>query len=466
MSTSLTHSAPVTVPDRLIHGPEEIARLIDLLLHRTWSPWAVVLVAFKDDPQQLPGTNLHEKLFTSLGVGQLNMVDFFDQMSHGKVDTSGSHVFGWYRLDVERKDYDGNAYPQPPGKLNRDGLLNAAKAKASAAGVALGKFAGVVVVAYGTPQRGTDLCGFLGGMAAICDQNTLQPSLLGQEMGHGYGLDHARANGSDEDYRDPWDAMSTNGYPWMSADHPEFTKVGPGLNAWNMRSRGWLDEKRTWSGPPLQQFQATVELRPLHRHDLPGTLAAEIGEYLVEFRVPERWDAAIPEACVLVHRFHDNHSYLMSGASGAQALTAGDSFESGHPHFSYAPWSKVEVLHIDQERHTATIRLDYRPFLPQRPPVEGPGSLFGGIEVDGGGILILNGKAFKVPPRGPARRLIEEFARYLDTGIPPGADVAAATAGRRSALVNLIRAAAELHSEAELVSETPPGVEIPTHGTR
>ena len=45
-------------------------------------------------------------------------------------------------------------------------------------------------------------------MNAFCDTLSLSPSPLGQEMGHGYGLDHARQEGSDTDYMDPWDVMS------------------------------------------------------------------------------------------------------------------------------------------------------------------------------------------------------------------------------------------------------------------
>jgi hypothetical protein len=162
----------------------------------------------------------------------------------------------------------------------------------------LDDFAGVVVSGVGT----LDLCGWIGGMAALCDSFSLTPSLLGQEMGHGYGLDHARLQGSNADYQDPWDVMSTAAWPGMQASHPEFGIVGPGLNAWNMRGRGWLDESRVWT-VPAPSWDETVQLRPLHRTDLSGFLAAQIGEYLVGFRVPERWDAAIPRACILVHRF-------------------------------------------------------------------------------------------------------------------------------------------------------------------
>ncbi|MGB9414448.1 MAG: hypothetical protein WCB26_25000, partial [Pseudolabrys sp.] len=55
-------------------------------------------------------------------------------------------------------------YPQPDGKLNRNGFLDAAKAAATAAKVDLSKFDGVVVSGFG----GTDLCGWIGAMAALC----------------------------------------------------------------------------------------------------------------------------------------------------------------------------------------------------------------------------------------------------------------------------------------------------------
>ena len=50
---------------------------------------------------------------------------------------------------------------------------------------------------------------------------------------------------------------------------------------------------------------------------LPGFLAAEIpGGYLVEFRVREGWDGAIPRAAVLIHRFESDGWFLMPGNLG------------------------------------------------------------------------------------------------------------------------------------------------------
>jgi hypothetical protein len=429
----------------------DLLEILARVRERIASPWAILLVRFSDDTQPSPSLTTYQHLFTSAGAGSLNMVDFFKDMSHGKIDVSGSEVFGWYTLPAKRGDYVGNIYPQPTGKLNRNGLLDLAKATATAAGVHLGDFAGVVV----SGLESVDLCGWVGGMAALCDSFSLSPSLLGQEMGHGYGLDHARLQGSAEDYQDPWDVMSTAGWPSMQAAHKEFDTVGPGLNAWNMRSQDWLNELRVWTAPSTV-FDTTIQLRPLHSRGLPGLLAAEIGPYLVEFRVPERWDAAIPRACVLVHRFQDNHSYLMPAASGSQDIVEGDKFEVGNPALPFADYYAAEVVQIDERNHTATVRLrGQRGHSPHLPDLVG--QLLGGVTVDGGGILILGGKIIRIPPRGPAFALVEQVVRYLEVSALTGAGTAIRVAAQREALTAIVRSVIGLHAEAEVVSHQPPG---------
>ena len=431
--------------DRLV-GTIERAR------PRVSSPWAVLLVHFQDDSTSaLPARDTYEQLFTSAGSGDgNNMVDFFSDMSHGQLDLSGSRVFGWFSLPANRSDYVGNTSPVPPGRIDRNGLLALARTTATSQGVDLSSYSGVVVCGLGA----VDLCGWIGGMAALCDSYSLQPSLLGQEMGHGYGLDHARLDGSEADYMDPWDVMSTAA-AYEDAD-PEFTDIGPGLNAWSMRSRGWLDESRVWAPHGDLPFEQDVVLRPLHRHDLRGFLAAEIGGFLVELRVQERWDAGIPRPCVLVHRFDDNHSYLMRGASGRSDLVAGDRFVSGNPDWPYARYLSVEVLHLDAGSRSATLRLSYRPAQPFPHVPDLVGTVLGGIPVDGDGIIIIGGKVIHVPPRGPVREVLEPLARYAQT--PVAGEVGPALAVRRGALEGVVRAALELHAETELVSEPPPFV--------
>lgn len=413
------------------------------------SPWAVLLIKFADDPGPDPDKTIYQKLFTPAGAGTYNMVRFFADMSHGRLDLSGSKVFGWYRLSVNRSIYVGNVYPQPTGKLNRDGLLDAGKTAATAAGVDLTKFAGVVVSGYGS----TDLCGWVGGMAALCDQHSLQPSLLGQEMGHGYGLDHARRDGSTADYQDPWDIMSTDSWHWMEEPDSNFTDIGPGLNAWCMRSRGWLREGRVWSSPdPF--LDTTITLRPLHRPDLGGFLAAELGPYLAEFRVPERWDGAIGAPCVLVHRFEDNHSYLMAGSAGQQALTTGSVFEAGRSDWPYAEFTHLDVVAIDAATERATLHISHRPAMTRAHTTELVGQIMGGIAVGGGGILILPGGRTKhVPPRGPVTELVGLVGELADREL--AGDIALGLAQRRSTLRSIVSLCERLYEENDVVSTSP-----------
>src|SRR5438128_1316499 len=158
------------------------------------TPWAVLLCKFNDDASEPFTRAFAEQLFASAGTGTLNMVDYFGDASLGAVDTSGSRVFGWLTIPQPRSAYVGSG-ANPAG---RNQLITWGRDAAAAAGVNLGGFFNIVLVM----NVGTDLFGSVNGV--VTDKNNLQPSILGQEMGHGFGLDHSRLEGSDIDYRDRW----------------------------------------------------------------------------------------------------------------------------------------------------------------------------------------------------------------------------------------------------------------------
>lgn len=180
--------------------------------------------------------------------------------------------------------------------------------------------------------------------------------------------------------------MSTRSTNFMAND-PNYTLVGPGLNAWNMRRRGWLLEHRVWTAW-RQGVDTTVVLRPLHRRDLDGYLAVEIGPYLIELRVPDRWNANIglPSMIVpvvLVHLFDANQSYLMPGTAGEQGLLQGSRFQVGNLDQPYLfEFSLgVDALQIDPVGLSAKLRLRYRPAV--NDGIQG--QTFGGVDRGGGG---------------------------------------------------------------------------------
>lgn len=351
------------------------------------TPWAILLCKFKDDNSNPPHPRkFYEDLFTSSGPGTQSMVDFFREMSHGKLDLSGSQIFppkdGWFTVNHSQAEYNKivdakiafdntppslrGVEPPDPNNIFRIWAEEAATwYHPDIPKVDLTKFSGVVAVA----NVGNVGCvGWEGAMRAICDEFSVKPSVIGQEMGHGYGLAHSRVHGSDADYQDPYDIMSTLNA--LSARHPTYDSIswplhpsvglsiGPGLNAANMDSRGWLDYKRVRK--ITDGVQTVVDLHPLHQHDLPGILALYVDQFYVEFRMNDGWDTGFPPV-VLIHYLEGNRSYLMPSTKGNYDLTKGSIFEIKEGEGRFYHHLTIEVLDIDVGKRTASVSIDYSP---------------------------------------------------------------------------------------------------------
>jgi hypothetical protein len=367
-------------------GPDADAAASELsqrsaALSTTAQPWAFLVLAFKDDPidpataiigyqEQIEATtdtrtvlDVMESFFTSKGNATFNVVRYFDEMSHGAVDMSGNQVFV-VQLDLT---YDQAIHDLGCCQAYQEKITQLAKEAAVKQGVPLQNFFGIAITSHhmlplaqgsssldGTPWTGLDYRWMRNqGMASWA-----------QEMLHGFGLQHSRRDGIPTDYLDPLDSMST--LSARSGADPDYGLRGPGLNAWNMRSHGWLDESRVYHQPGGSSDQ-TIELRPLHQRDLPGYLAAELGytengfpTFLIEYRKKEGWDSGLNASSVSVRRFEGEdgqllggHSYLMAGSNGKTELQAGDSFKSGD--------FLMTVVSIDDASSTATVRLGWYP---------------------------------------------------------------------------------------------------------
>ena len=314
-------------------------------------PWAILKLKFNDNASEPRDNAFYEDLFTASGSGSQNLFDYFRDVSHGNADLAGTRVFGWFTIPHARSEYDDLLAVDRSAARGR--LVTWARDAATANGIRLADFRGIVACF----NVQTDLFG--GSGYAVTDDFSMAPAILGQEMCHGYGLSHSRADGSTADYQDPYDIMSANDS--QMTRHPRFGWVGPLLNAWNMRSRAWFDETRVWR-PREDAVDEVVELRPHTRRDLAGWLAAEVpGGYLVELRLQEGWDAGIRIPGIQVHRFEGNNSYVM-GPHAPPVFGAGDAWEIGsaagprtEPHW------RVEVQAIDPTDRTARIRVIHRP---------------------------------------------------------------------------------------------------------
>jgi hypothetical protein len=341
------------------------------------TPWAILRCKWNDIDDEPLSDDYVENMFTTAGAGTNNMVDFFGTMSHGNLDLNGSQVFGWFTLP--KPHTDSPAYQDVNRRaMTQDEFVALACSIATTHGVPLKNFPYQVVL-MNTLQG--ILFGQLPGSAAVCDGGNCWPSLLGQEMGHPYGLDHSRRAGSLIDYQDNWDIMSTLSGCYMVPGGP-YGLYGPGLNAANMRGRGWLDRSRVLSLDVGEEDRRTVQLRPLHARELPGYLALEIGNYIVEFRDKHKWDLEIPAAAVFVHSFSDNHSYIEQNKNGAEQLLVGDSWELDLG--SDLPSMHVRVQDIDTPNRIATLTLTNRPGRKFSVPI---GGSMGLPWVDGGGFL-------------------------------------------------------------------------------
>jgi hypothetical protein len=161
------------------------------------------------------------------------------------------------------------------------------------------------------------------------------------ELAHALGLGHSTREGDNVDYGDVWDLMTGREASW--AIDPSYGSRGPGLNAWNMRHLGWLDETRVFRLPAQHGYSSSVTLLPLHEVERLGNLAIELpdvtgtGPFLVEYRDPSYWDEGIKWPVVAVRRFEtgpfpNSRSYLIKGTKGQHALSVGDMLSIGtHP---------------------------------------------------------------------------------------------------------------------------------------
>lgn len=333
-------------------------------------PFAVPLCNFSDDLTQPYPLTRYEDIFTSKGQGRWSIPDYFEDISHGRVDMSGNRIFGWLDLDKNTADYTGSG-ANPAG---RDELIAWARAAAEKAGHDLSGFGGVIVVL----NYARDLFG--GGAGVVCGDDglgfadsALSAGVLGQEICHNYGLNHSRIETMEVgdpgvDYTDPFDVMSTapgsgSPHPWINDRHAvngsQVFHIGPGLNAANMDAVGWLDHDRVVSVESNGSGQVEVNLRPLYRRDLPGPLAIKFDDWYIEFRDGQGWDASF-RAGVQVHTFVDGNSYLQRHLAGNTIAGSGDSYGTTEALSFKGSLFRVHVRSIDTVNNIASVLLAWK----------------------------------------------------------------------------------------------------------
>jgi hypothetical protein len=369
-------------------------------------PFAVLLCKFGDSPTTEPHPSGYYEDLVAQGKGGLG--DYWPDASLGNIDLEGSKVFGWKVLDVKRDDFV-NAHPSRREKI--DGAIAAFPASATS------NVTGVIAVFNVSPGDSA-----AAGNGVLCGPGDPSVTFLGHETGHVFGLEHSFDTSSRKDA--PWSAPGEyfDMHDVMSAMNvydrggQPFSPLGPLLAAPNLDRMGWLDPTRVWT--PSGTNSSSVDefdLVSLGHREIPGYLAARIGGLYVEFRTQDGWDAAIPRAAVLIHTLRDPNAIVLSSdpANYVNDWQPGQTYGPSALVLALRGGTQIRVDSFDLEAKKAriTVGRHARPIIE-----EGAVEIFGGIEADGGGWIVLpSGKIVRVPPRSPVLTLLDKLAVAGDT---------------------------------------------------
>jgi hypothetical protein len=371
---------------------------------------AVLLCKFNDSPNVEPHAKSHyEDLVVKRGTGGLN--DYWIAASLGNIDLDGSKVFGWKTLAAKRADF----LKDHPGR--HDKVL----AAAAAHGVKLADWATVIAI-Y---NENVGDAGSQGGVLAGPDDTSV--TFLAHETGHMFALDHSFDQSTRKtdtwsapgEYWDKFDIMSAMNVHTTS--HAQFGARGPLACVAHLDLMDWLSAGRVWRPGSTNSSTAEVfELVSLGHPEIPGYIAAIVAGRYIEFRTKDGWDAGIPKAAVLIHTLAGPNPVVQAYDKSKWTNYWLPGQKYGPPDFQMSVNGGVQVEVVSFDLAAKKARIHVRVAAGRRWEV-GPGITVGGVDVGGGGLLILpSGKIVRVPPRGPLIRLAKnlgiaaEAQEYLD----------------------------------------------------
>lgn len=357
-------------------------------------PLAVLLCKFKDEASE-PHPAAYYRDLLKRGTGGLN--DYWIAASLNAINLDGSAVFGWRVLDVDRATFLGSG-------LSRDDKIHVARHAFKDAELA--RFPHVIA-AYNADVLDGGAYGD-GVLANVQDHNV---TFLAHETGHLYNIEHSfdlsdrvikPGETQEGEYYDRHDIMSAMNVKRDSGHR--FSPRGPLLNAANLERMGWLPADRIWRPLKNSSGFAEVDIVALEHPEVRGYLAAQVGGWIAEFRMPSGFDAGLDRPAVL---FHDYPANPNSFVIASDPSTDNHEWLPGQVYWNPVLFNKLggikaTVLGFDLEKKTARLLIATKAF---RPPMVDLKTLLalgiGQLPIDGFILVLKDGKIVPVPVPEP-----------------------------------------------------------------
>lgn len=323
--------------------------------------WVTLLVRFADQTGSTP----HPVSWfqTLMGTAAPGMDHFWREVSYESINLTGSVVFGWYNLPQPK------SYYVPSGTINWDRAMTDATAVADG-DVFFPSFAGINLMfndTIGNAAWGGTTTVTRDGSTRIYSATWMPPwgyenhNVLGQEMGHGFGLMHSSGPYS-QTYDSNWDVMSGGGTG--NPLDPNYGSIGVHTVAAYKDQLLWIPSSRRYvAGAGTATIAIERTAQPVSatnylmaRIPLPGSATRF---YTVEARRFVGYDLRVPAEGILIHLVDttrsDRIAQVVDGTNNGDPNDAGAIWTPGETFTDAANGITIQVVSAGASSYTVTI---------------------------------------------------------------------------------------------------------------